>query len=182
MKKVLMFATVFVLFCSCTSRLVDFTVISTKNVPIGDGVANIQKANTRVEGVDKKHTILFIPLGFPNLKTAIDKAIESYPGAIGLADGVVKSKWWHALLYGQNAYIVEGTPIYEADGASNSTKAKNQSNTQSETLLFFHEVKDGETLADIAKIYNVTVGDIIRWNSLSTTNIKKGDKLKVQVK
>lgn len=58
---------------------------------------------------------MWIPLGFPNMKEAIDKAIEKYPGAIGLVDGVVKSKGWTAILYGQNSYVVEGTPLYEAD-------------------------------------------------------------------
>jgi len=166
---------------SCSHRLTDFTVISTKNVPLGLKAASLQKANQRVKGVDKVHQVLFIPLGMPNMKEAIDKAIEKHPGAVGLVDGVIKTKYWTALLYGQNSYIVEGTPIYEADaekmGISTST------NTQSgETMLFFHEVKEGETLPMIAASYNVSVGDIIRWNQLSSNTVTKGTKLKILMK
>ena len=71
-------------------------------MPIGSGhPSNIVKADKRVVGKDGKLMILGIPLGTPNLKQAIDNAIESYPGAIGLADGVVKSTGWFALLVGK---------------------------------------------------------------------------------
>ena len=76
---------------SCTNRLTDFTIISTKNVPIGTQPTDLVKGDKRVKGVDKTHIILCIPIGSPNLKEAIDKAIEQCPGAIALADGVVKS-------------------------------------------------------------------------------------------
>lgn len=164
---------------SCTHRLTDFTVISTRNVPLGKEAASLQKANQRVKGVDKSHVILFVPLGAPNMKEAIDKAIDKYPGAIGLADGVVKSKsWW--FLYGQNSYIVEGTPLYEAD--TNDGNVANDSNGNGETMVFFHDVKDGETIAGIASTYNVKVADIIKWNKLSSADVNKGDKLKILVK
>ena len=166
---------------SCSHRLTDFTVISTKNVPLGQKTASLQKANLRVKGVDKTHQVLCIPFGMPNMKEAIDKAIEKYPGAVGLADGVVKSKSWNVMLYGQNSYIVEGTPIYEEDaekmGISHST------NSQSgETMVFFHEVKEGESLPAIAASYNVSVGDIIKWNQLSSNAVAKGTKLKILMK
>lgn len=100
---------------NCTSRLTDFTVISTKNVPVGDGhPVEFKKGTTRVKGKDTAHWVLFIPFGTPNLKEAIDRAIESTPGCIGLVDGVVKSNAWWAILYGQSKYIVEGTPLFEA--------------------------------------------------------------------
>lgn len=166
---------------SCSHRLTDFTVISTKNVPLGQKSASLQKANQRVKGVDKSHVVLWIPLGMPNMKEAIDKAIEKYPGAIGLADGVVKSKGWTAIFYGQNSYVVEGTPIYEADTEKMdvSIPANNQSG---ETMLFFHEVKEGETLQSIAASYNVTIGNIIKWNQLNSNVVTKGAKLKILMK
>ena len=170
---------------SCTDRLTDFTVISTKNYPIGNAeAASITKADKRVKGVDKRHIILCIPFGTPNMKQAIDRAIEAYPGAIGLADGVVKSKYWWALLYGQNSYIVEGTPIYPNTGAAAGNanyQTTSNSAQQGSALLFFHEVKSGESVADIAKMYGVSVADVIRWNGLSSTNIAPGTKLKVHV-
>ena len=163
---------------ACSYRLTDFTVISTKNVPLGNRVAALNKADKRVKGIDRAHTVLFIPLGMPNMKEAIDKAIEQYPGAIGLADGVVKSKYWTALLYGQSSYIVEGTPIYEGD-----LKDASIGNQPAESgMLFFHEVKDGDTLASIAAAYNIKVADLIRWNQLNSTNITAGSRLKIMVK
>ncbi len=165
---------------SCTHRLTDFTVISTKNVPLGKAAASLQKANQRVEGVDKAHTILFFPIGTPNMKEAIDKAIDKYPGAIGLADGVVKSKSWSVLLYGQSSFIVEGTPLYEADVKEGDFS--NDDNQSAETMVFFHEVKEGETLSGIAASYNVKVADIIKWNKLSSGDVTKGTKLKLHVK
>lgn len=176
---------------SCTNRLTDFTVISTKNFPIGGNYQPvIEKAQQRVKGKDTKHMVLFIPLGFPNLKAAIDKAIESYPGAIGLADGVVKSSGWSAILYGQSSYIVEGTPIYDKNDPHVRSNSSNyvdynqpvQQNTGGETLVFFHDVKNGESLSDIAKSYGCSVSDIIKWNNLSSATIVPGTKLKVYIK
>lgn len=172
---------------SCTHRLTDFTVISTRNIPLGKEAALLQKANQRVKGVDKSHIILFLPIGTPNMKEAIDKAIDKYPGAIGLVDGVVKSKSWSCLFYGQNSYVVEGTPLYEANENemninTNINMTPKDNNLPGETILFFHEVKDGENLSGIAATYNVTIADIIKWNKLSSTDVAKGTKLRIFIK
>ena len=42
-----------------------------------------------------------------------------------------------------------------------------------------HVVEKGEYLGTIARKYNVTINDLLEWNSLSDTNIKLGDKLVV---
>lgn len=199
MRKVLFGVVATFVLSGCTDRLTDFTVISTRNVPIGNGTsATISKADKRVKGVDKKSVIFCIPIGSPNLKEAIDKAIEKYPGAIGLSDGVIKSKWWTCMFYGESSYVVEGTPIYNGStdkistnygivNTNNPVASPSQTSVQSapqqeNVLLFFHEVKQGESLNNIAEIYNVTVSEIIRWNNLSSTNIAKGTKLKIHVK
>ncbi len=44
----------------------------------------------------------------------------------------------------------------------------------------FYSVKDGETLLDIAKTYNVSLTDLKRANNLETTLISKGQKLRVK--
>lgn len=108
--KILALGLLLAMLSSCTHRLTDFTVISTKNYPI-ESLKAVKKAPNRVTGKDTKHIVL-VPLGSPNLKEAIDRAIEQYPGAVGLADGVVKTKAWTVFLYGQSSYIVEGTPLY----------------------------------------------------------------------
>lgn len=43
-----------------------------------------------------------------------------------------------------------------------------------------HEVKKGEGLWDIARQYKVTIEDIVKWNGLSDTKLKVGDKLKIK--
>lgn len=191
---------------SCTHRLTDFTVISTKNVPLGTKGEQLKKGQKRVKGTHKTHTIIFFPTGTPNMKEAIDRAIEQHPGAVGLVDGVLKHKSWWALLYGQSSYIVEGTPLYIVDDVNNSenhqgsqenqhyysTTTNQQHSVQSpyyntqatqqpaqNALLFYHEVNAGESLDAIANQYNVTAGDIIKWNKLNSNNLVKGTKLKI---
>jgi hypothetical protein len=106
------------LLSGCTSRLVDFTVISSKNIE-WNRAHEYQRASHRVEGVDMVHWIIIIPIGVPNAKEALDRAIESVPGAVALLDGVITSKfWWIPYIYGQQSYIVEGTPLIDSKLAS----------------------------------------------------------------
>ena len=44
----------------------------------------------------------------------------------------------------------------------------------------YHTVKSGENLKSIASIYGVSTDDLMKWNSLNTTNIYIGQKLKVK--
>ena len=45
---------------------------------------------------------------------------------------------------------------------------------------FEYEVKKGESIFQIAKVNKVAVEDILNWNNLTSTNIKPGDKLKIE--
>jgi len=188
----LLVAVLTVSFSGCTHRLVDFTIISSKNIPLEDATGRLKRAPNRVKGKDTSHMVLYFPIGFPNMKEAIDRAIEQYPGAVGLVDGVVKQNSWWAILYGQNSYIVEGTPIYLDTKQEKTNSSSFQENDylpsgvykekqQSSFLLFYHEVKAGETLINIAKQYNVSVADIIKWNKLSSNEIVKDEKLKILI-
>lgn len=87
-----------VLFMStaCTYRIVDFTVISSKNCDVKG------KKMQRVKGSDG--TCNLMP---PNMKEAIDRAIESQPGADVLVDGVVYYKTYPFY----HKYEVEGTAV-----------------------------------------------------------------------
>lgn len=173
------------LLASCSQRLVDFTVISTKNVPLTDEAPNLQKANSRVKGTDAKLTILFVPLGIPNMKDAIDKAIEKYPGAVALTDGVVYSKGWTALIVGQNKYVVEGTPLYPATHASSSNyqpAPASQQPAAAEAMRIVHVVKRGETLSSIAPLYSVSVPQLLKWNRLTSADVTEGSQLVIYIK
>lgn len=106
------------LLSSCSYRITDFTIISTKNVDLSRA-STFERGKSRNEGVDTAHIILTIPFGRPHLKEAIDRAIEATPGAVALVDGVVYSKSWWAIVYGQSKIIVEGTPLMDPSLASN---------------------------------------------------------------
>lgn len=169
------------LFSSCSQRLVDFTVISSKNVPITENGTDFKKADTRVKGTDSKWTILMVP-GIPNMKEAIDRAIEQYPGAVALTDGVIYSKNWTCLLFGQNKYVVEGTPLYPNNGVEPSktplvTTGVNNNSNVSNVMRFTHVVNKNETLLQIATAYKVTVADIMKWNSLTSSVVTEGTSL-----
>ena len=96
----------------CTTRLGDFTVVSSKNMDVGK--RHLVKGD-RVTGIDKKHIIIFIPTGIPNMKEAVDEAIEKTDGAVGLSDVTIKQGFWYIpYIYGQQWWEVEGNPIVEA--------------------------------------------------------------------
>ena len=60
------------LVSACTTRLVDFTIISTKNLDLSKG-ASFERGRARVEGVDRVYIIVLIPTGTPNMKEAVDR-------------------------------------------------------------------------------------------------------------
>lgn len=101
-----------IVLTGCTQRVTDFTIISTKNVDLSN-VANMKRGSERVEGEDAVYMIIFIPTGTrPNLKEAIDDAVEKVPGAVALVDGVVSVENWYFFI-GKTAWIVEGTPLID---------------------------------------------------------------------
>lgn len=92
-------------FSSCSTRLVDFTVISSKNHSLNIDVSQ----GTQVSG----SSIGFLGMG-TSIKDAMDKALESAgPGYDILVDGVVRVKNYVFV----SGFQVEGTAI-------NSSKMK----------------------------------------------------------
>ena len=114
MRKAFVLGLICLISAGCSNiRIVDFTTISTKNIDWSKA-ATFNRASARVEGEDKVHIICFIPTGVPNMKEAIDRAIESKPGGVALVDGVVYQKSWYIpLIYGQVSYVVDGTPLVD---------------------------------------------------------------------
>lgn len=113
LSKVIVLSCATLMLAGCSQRIADFTIMSSKNVDLSRGV-DFKRLPTRIIGEDKKSIIMFIPTGEPNIKEAMDNAIESVPGAIGLVDGVVTySAWWIPYLYGEFGYEVEGTPLID---------------------------------------------------------------------
>ncbi len=102
---IVVFATLFLFLSGCSVRVVDFTVISTKNVnlPTSD-------KGKRVTGEDCV-VVFIIPFGAPNMKEAIDQTIENAGSEYdALVDGVIY-QLNHSFLFGQQCFRVEGTPI-----------------------------------------------------------------------
>jgi hypothetical protein len=94
----------------CTHRIGDFTMVTTKNYE-----RQVQyKMVGRMEGSDKKLIILAFPLGIPDLKNAVDRAIEAGNG-VYLANAVIEEGGWYALLIGQTGYTVTGDVYAAAD-------------------------------------------------------------------
>ncbi|MCX7082533.1 MAG: hypothetical protein NT008_04155 [Methylococcales bacterium] len=101
------------LVSGCSTRITDFTFISSKNIDLSRG-ADFKRSTVRVKGEDRKSIVIFIPTGVPNVKEALDKAIESTPGAVGLVDGVITHySWYIPYIYGENWYEVDGTPLID---------------------------------------------------------------------
>lgn len=101
-------------FSGCTQRVLDFTVISSKQMEMR--VKESGRGASRVEAKDGVYWFLFIPLGAPNLKEAVDRAIESAgPGYDALIDGVIYSQNFWYVLTGYSGYKVVGTPIKTSD-------------------------------------------------------------------
>lgn len=101
-------ASTLLLNTGCTMRIADMTVASTKNYNLN---ANSFSKGKRVTGRDTVPVVL-IPLGIPNFKEAIDKAIESNPCAVALSDVVITQLNYNFLI-GQVGYEVEGTQVLD---------------------------------------------------------------------
>lgn len=186
-----------VLLSSCSHRLLDFTVVSSKNMPITERGTEFKKATQRVTGEDSKFHIFGFG-GLPDIKEAVDQAIEKFPGAVALTDGVISYKTWSIFLVGNSKYIVEGTPLYTQEGADSYNRAVygntdynqpqkkeiEESDTASKEKEFMrvsHTVESGETLATIANSYQVTVPNIMKWNKLKSNKVSVGTKLIIYI-
>jgi hypothetical protein len=105
-KKLSILAALFALsliFSSCSIRLVDFTVISSKN----HGLKFDKSKGIRVTG----KSFGFLGIG-ANIKDAMDRALQSAgPQFDLLIDGVVKSESYPFIA----GYVVEGTAINSND-------------------------------------------------------------------
>ncbi|MEI8137131.1 MAG: hypothetical protein WCH21_07400 [Bacteroidota bacterium] len=87
---------VMIMLSSCSERLFDFTVISSKNVTM-----NVKKDAPRVVG--KKSG---------SIKGALDNAIEKAgPGYDAIVDGVIYRHETPLILFTLIKYHVEGTPV-----------------------------------------------------------------------
>lgn len=87
------------LFIGCSVRVADLTLVSTKNIDLSDTHLDTRKGQ-RYKGKDCHFILLnLIPLGFPNMEEAVDKALEQGDGNV-MIDGVI--------VY-ENVWVILGT-------------------------------------------------------------------------
>lgn len=113
MKKVLSLILTAGLMSSCSLRLGDFTMLSTRNIDINaENGHRVDKAK-RVKGVDRSHIIVIVPTGQPNMKEATDRAIDAGGyNCEAISDATIRSSWWYVpYIYGQSQIQVEGFPV-----------------------------------------------------------------------
>ncbi|MCF7355367.1 hypothetical protein [Vibrio sp. CK2-1] len=108
MKKLLLIGLGLVVLSGCSARFTDMTLASTKNVDLNSGQL---VTGQRVKAQDM-YPVFIIPLGTPNMKNAIDKAIESDKCAIALSD-VVITQLNHAFIFGEFGLEVEGNLLLD---------------------------------------------------------------------
>ena len=72
---------------SCSYRLGDFTILSTKNYDSNAKYKNVG----RFEGIDSVFVLFGVPFGMPNIETAVDDAIEQGNG-VYLTNAVLVAK------------------------------------------------------------------------------------------
>jgi uncharacterized membrane protein len=105
--------------CTTVTRIGDFTIVSSKNIDLSRG-ADFKRGTNRVKGEDIVVITGFNVPSTPNMKTAIDRAIEYVPGAVALLDGVISQKTISYPFYTRMGYVVEGTPLVDLGLISNS--------------------------------------------------------------
>jgi hypothetical protein len=110
-KSILPLAFLLIPFTGCVTRIGDFTLLSTKNVDISR-LGNAQRCANRVTGEDSKAIIVVFPTGVPNVKEAIDRAIQSERDCVALSDASISySSFYIPYIFGRSSFIVEGTPV-----------------------------------------------------------------------
>lgn len=99
------------LLTGCSRDLGSFTVLSSKNVNLSNfSNTEAEESGVKTNGEDCVHMICGCLTGTPNLKTAVDRALEP-SNAYMLTNARIKYAGWSCWFYGQFRYTVEGTPV-----------------------------------------------------------------------
>ena len=89
----------------------DFTVATTKLVRLNEVELDKATRVKNVEGDDTAHIIIFIPTGNPNLKTAMDNALEKGGGDVMTDVRIDNSFFYIPYIYGQVSWTVKGDVV-----------------------------------------------------------------------
>lgn len=100
---------------------------------------------------------------------------------------VAQIKKWNGLTsnnirIGQRLRIYIGGVVPSSSGSSSSSASSSSSSTTQSGEKVTYTVKSGDNLGKIAEKYGVTVNDLKKWNGLTGTMIKVGQKLVIHKK
>ncbi|MEQ8927761.1 MAG: LysM peptidoglycan-binding domain-containing protein [Fulvivirga sp.] len=90
---------------------------------------------------------------------------------------------WNNLSISDKLSVGQKLEVYVKDSPVDVIEPASTADSASLTSgkIIEHEVQEGDTLYKIAKMYNVSVQDIMKWNNKEDFNISYGEKLKVQI-
>ncbi|HEY2455285.1 MAG TPA: hypothetical protein VGI71_22230 [Scandinavium sp.] len=108
MNKLILIIAGALLLSGCTVRVADLTVASSKNYNLN----SMKFAKGKRVTAEDIYPVILFPTGIPNVKTAIDRAIEQDRCAVGLTDMVV-SQLNHAFIFGKIGVRVEGNLLLD---------------------------------------------------------------------
>lgn len=109
MKRVIIITLTILCLSGCTTHLTDVSIISNKNISLDK--LDIDRCPQRklVEGEDSKFVFLFIPLGQPKIKEAVNDALQKGNGDLIVDASLYKKYWW--FLIGQQSIQIKGTVV-----------------------------------------------------------------------
>lgn len=109
MKRVIIITFTILCLSGCTTHLTDVSIISNKNISLDK--LDIDRCPQRklVEGEDSKFVFLFIPLGQPKIKEAVNDALQKGNGDLIVDASLYKKYWW--FLIGQQSIQIKGTVV-----------------------------------------------------------------------
>ena len=114
MKKILLLLTTVCTLSACTTRIASMTVISDKTIDTRDVKISELPRKENVVGESKRFSFLFIPFGRPNVKQALDDALEKGNGDLMLNASLHYTSWWLGI--GRFGYEIKGTVVNTRGG------------------------------------------------------------------
>lgn len=97
-----------------TTPLLNFSIISTKSLS-PEALGSLDRGSNRAVGETYQQTYLIFPVGALDVQATIDRAIESQPGCVAIADGTIRreSRIFFPFIYADSKIVVEGTPLFD---------------------------------------------------------------------
>lgn len=93
----------------CTTHLTDISVMSNKNVNLNKVDVDKMPHVKNVTGKDSTFVFLFVPFGYPHIKTALNDALQKGDGDMIVDASLYAKSWW--FIIGQKSIEIQGTVV-----------------------------------------------------------------------